>query len=58
MLMTKDGITREVEQYEVQKFKEMGFVEHDNTPEPQPRQDKVEIVSEKIVSKKKRANRK
>lgn len=27
MLMYKDGVTREVDEYDVQRFKEMGYVE-------------------------------
>lgn len=53
MLMTKDGITRDVENADIQSFKEKGFVAHDNTPEPQPRQDTVQVVTNKIVSKRK-----
>ena len=37
MKMTKDGITREVEECEVAKFKEMGFIAQE--PEPQPQQE-------------------
>ena len=52
MKMTKDGITREVEECEVSKFKEMGF--NAIEPEPQPKQEEVKVVSAKTVTRKRR----
>lgn len=52
MKMTKDGITREVEEYEVARFKEMGF--NAIEPEPQPQQEEVKIESPKVVTRKRR----
>lgn len=52
MKMTKDGITREVEEYEVDKFKEMGFISVE--PEPQPKQEEIKIESPKVVTRKRR----
>lgn len=50
--MTKDGITREIEESEVSKFEEMGFVAI--KPEPQPKQEEVKVESEKVVTRKRR----
>lgn len=52
MKMYKDGITREVEEYEVSKFEEMGFVAI--KAEPQPKQEEVKVESEKTVTRKRR----
>lgn len=40
MLMYKDGVTRTVEDYDVQRFKDMGYVEVEQKPveeEPKPK---------------------
>ena len=52
MKMTKDGITREVEECEVSKFEEMGF--EAIKPEPQPKQEDVKVASSKTVTRKRR----
>ena len=52
MKMTKDGITREVEECEVQKFKDMGF--NAIEPEPQPEQKEIKIESPKVVTRKRK----
>ena len=52
MKMTKDGITREVEESEVQRFKEIGF--NAIEPEPQPKQEEIKIESPKVVTRRRR----
>lgn len=52
MKMTKDGITRDVEESEVQKFKELGFKSAE--PEPQPKQEEVQVESPKVVTRKRK----
>ena len=51
MKMYKEGITREVDELEVQSFKESGWVEI-KAREEQPKQEKVEVVSRKVVRRK------
>lgn len=53
MKMTKDGITQEVEECEVARYKEMGF--NAIEPEPQPKQEEVKITSEKTVTRRRKA---
>lgn len=50
MKMYKEGITREVEESEVQRFKENGWVGA-VVKEEQPKQDKIEVVNRKTVRK-------
>lgn len=52
MKMYKDGITRDVEEYEVSKYEEMGFKAI--KPEPQPKQEEVKVESEKTVTRKRK----
>lgn len=51
MKMYKEGITRDVDEMEVERFKANGWVQT-GIVEEQPKQENVEVVEKKTVRKK------